>query len=203
VLSRNFRSHTEILDAAAQCVANNPRRVSKALVAVRGHGGRVQVRGFGSDWQEAHWTAGRIGQAIAAGTPGPEILVLARTGYATQPVQTALARAGIPHRVLGSLGLYERAEVKDALAYLTLLVNPADGQAFRRAVQSPRRGVGAATIALVLVVTRAREKHEGDVISACLGAGAIDELRNRAVRERLVKFGSALARIREEMRSGR
>ena len=201
VLSRNFRSHTEILEAAARCVVNNPRRVPKALVAVRGDGGRMEVRGFGSDWQEAHWTAGQIGQAIAAGTPGPEILVLARTGYATQPVQTALARAGIPHRVLGSLGLYERAEVKDALAYLTLLVNPADGQAFRRAVQSPRRGIGPATIALT--VTRARDEHGGDVISACLNAGAIDELRNRAVRERLARFGSALAGIREEMRSGR
>ena len=71
--------------------------------------------------------------------------MLARTGYATGPVQAALARAGIPHRVLGSLGLYERSEVRDALAYLTLLANPADAQAFRRAVGSPKRGVGTAT----------------------------------------------------------
>ena len=57
------------------------------------------------------------------------------------------ARApGIPHRVLGSLGLYERTEVRDALAYLTLLDNPRDAQAFRRAIESPRRGVGAATV---------------------------------------------------------
>jgi ATP-dependent DNA helicase UvrD/PcrA len=67
------------------------------------------------------------------------------TRTVTQPVQLALARAGIPHRVLGSLGLYERSEVKDALAYLTLLVNPRDAQAFRRAIQSPRRGVGPAS----------------------------------------------------------
>ena len=63
--------------------------------------------------------------------------MLARTGYATEPVQRALAHAGIPHRVLGSLGLYERAEVRDALAYLTLLANPADAQAFRRAIAHP------------------------------------------------------------------
>jgi DNA helicase-2/ATP-dependent DNA helicase PcrA len=61
-------------------------------------------------------------------------------------VQTALAQAGIPHRVLGSLGLYERSEICDALAYLTLLVNPVDAQALRRALQAPRRGVGKATI---------------------------------------------------------
>jgi DNA helicase-2/ATP-dependent DNA helicase PcrA len=59
---------------------------------------------------------------------GPEILVLARTSYATQAVQAALAWAGIPHCVRGALGLYEPAEVKDALAYLTLLVNPADAE---------------------------------------------------------------------------
>ena len=201
LLGHNFRSRAEILDAAVRCVAHNERRTDKTLVAVRGPGGRVQVRAFGSEWQEAHWTAARIGEAIAAGTAGPEILLLARTGYATQPMQMALARAGIPHRVLGSLGLYERAEVKDALAYLTLLVNPVDGQAFSRAVQSPRRGVGPATIASI--VTRAREKHEGDVLGACLQATTIGEIRNRAVRERLVRFGTGLARIGEEMRAGR
>ena len=117
---------------------HNQRRTQKALSAVRGRGGRVQVASFGQEWQEAHWIARAVAEAIAAGTPGPEILVLARTGHASGPVQLALARAGIPHRVLGSLGLYERAEVRDALAYLTLLVNPADAQAFARAVQSPR-----------------------------------------------------------------
>ena len=145
VLSRNFRSRVEILDAAVRCVGHNQRRVQKALVAVRGHGGQVLVRGFLEDWHEAHWVAGQVAEAIAAGSPGPEILILARTGYATQAIQLSLARAGIPHRVLGSLGLYERSEVKDALAYLTLLVNPSDAQAFRRAIQAPRRGVGPAT----------------------------------------------------------
>ena len=111
-----------------------------------GPGGLVQVRAFGSNWHEAHWVAGPIAETIAAGTPGPEILVLARAHYATQPAQTALTCAGVPHRVLGRLGLYERPEAKDALAYLTLLANPADGQAFSRAVQSARHGVGRATI---------------------------------------------------------
>ena len=126
VLAHNFRSRVEILDAATRCVAHNERRVQKTLMAVRGEGGRVEVRRFFEDWNEAHWVAGHVADAIADAVPGPEILILARTGYATQAVQLALARAGIPHRVLGSLGLYERAEVKDALAYLILLVNAAD-----------------------------------------------------------------------------
>jgi DNA helicase-2/ATP-dependent DNA helicase PcrA len=157
VLGRNFRSRSEILEAASRCIAHNQRRVQKRLVAVRGHGGRVEVRGFYEDWHEARWLAEQVHDAIASGVPGPEILILARTGYATQAVQLSLARAGIPHRVLGSLGLYERTEVKDALAYLTLLVNPADAQAFRRAIQSPRRGVGPATASVVVTRARARK----------------------------------------------
>ena len=145
VLGRNFRCRAEILDAAVACVARNPRREPKALIAMRGSGGEVRVIAYGSDRHEADSVAAAIGQALADGMPAGEVLLLARTGYATGLVQAALARAGIPHRVLGSLGLYERSEVKDALAYLSLLANPADAQAFKRAVGSPRRGVGAAT----------------------------------------------------------
>ena len=201
VLAHNFRSRVEILDAATRCVAHNERRVQKTLMAVRGEGGRVEVRGFFEDWHEAHWVAGRVADAIADAVPGPEILILGRTGYATQAVQLALARAGIPHRVLGSLGLYERAEVKDALAYLNLLVNPADAQAFRRAIQSPRRGVGPATANQV--VTRAREDTDGDVLLGCARAVELDAVRSSRARRHLVTFGDGLRRIRDQLRAGR
>ena len=95
----------------------------------------MAVKAFRDDWHEAHWIAGQVAEAIAAGVPGPEILILARTSYGTQRVQAALARAGIAHRVLGSLGLFERSEVKDALAYLTLLTNPSDGRSLRARVR--------------------------------------------------------------------
>ena len=100
---------------------------------MRGAGGRVRVRTFPNEFAEAHWVTAQIADALAAGTPPGEILALARTGYATEPLQRALAHAGIPHRVLGSLGLYERTEVRDALAYLTLIAEPA-----RRAGVPPR-----------------------------------------------------------------
>src|SRR4051794_19186993 len=118
VLGRNFRSRAEILTAAACCIAINELRHPKRLVAARGTGGRITTRGFATDRDEAGWAAALIADALATGAPPGEILVLARTGFATGPVQAALAAAGIPHRVLGSLGLYERAEVRDALAYL-------------------------------------------------------------------------------------
>ena len=79
---------------------------------MRGAGGEARVVAYGSDRHEADCVAAAIAQALGHGIPACEVLVLARTGYATGPLQAALARAGIPHRVLGSLGLYERSEVK-------------------------------------------------------------------------------------------
>ena len=159
----------------------------------------MRVIAYGSDRHEADCVAAAIGQALAHGVPAGEVLVLARTGYATGPLQAALARAGIPHRVLGSLGLYERSEVRDALAYLALLANPADAQAFRRAVGSPRRGVGAATANRVVHV--ARETHHGDLITASAHANAIESIRPPAVRDRLTRFGDGLDRARRELRA--
>ena len=88
---------------------------------------------------------GTVAGALRQGTPPGEVLILARTGFTTEPLQRELARAGIAHRVLGALGLYERSEVRDALAYLTLLVNPRDARALARAVSTPRRGIGERT----------------------------------------------------------
>jgi DNA helicase-2/ATP-dependent DNA helicase PcrA len=124
VLARNFRSRSEILAEASRCVQHNQRRVQKQLVAVRGEGGVVEVRGFNEDWAEAHWVAGQVAEAIASGIPGPEILILARTGYATQAVQLSLARARIPHRVLGSLGLYVRPLSRARVAARIRMLSP-------------------------------------------------------------------------------
>ena len=192
VLGRNFRSRAEILEAAVRCVAHNDRRAPKALIAMRGPGGRVRVRAFANEFAEANWVTGQIADALAGGTPPGEILALARTGYATEPLQRALAHAGIPHRVLGSLGLYERTEVRDALAYLTLLQNPLDAQAFRRAIGSPRRGIGTATV--TKLVAWAREQHGGDLIAASARAGELDGVRAQAARMRLVEFGAGSSR---------
>ena len=162
VLGRNFRSRAEILEAAVRCVSHNDQCTANALIAMRGPGGQVRIGGLLNEYQEAHWVTGRIVRALSDGTPPAEILVLARTGYATEPLQRALAHAGIAHRMLGSLGLYERAEVRDALAYLALLQKPRDARAFARAIGSPRRGIGSVTV--THLVTWAREQYAGDLL---------------------------------------
>jgi ATP-dependent DNA helicase UvrD/PcrA len=201
VLGRNFRSRAEILEAAVRCVQHNQRRAPKALIAMRGAGGRVRVVGLGNEYQEAHWVAGQIADALAAGTPPAEILALARTGYATEPLQHALAHHGIPDRVLGSLGLYERTEVRDALSYLTLLQNPRDAQALRRAIASPRRGIGTATV--TRLITWARERYADDLIAAAAHADELDRVPSEAARQRLLEFGTRLSQVRSELEAGR
>ncbi|RKQ90842.1 DNA helicase-2/ATP-dependent DNA helicase PcrA [Solirubrobacter pauli] len=201
VLGHNFRSRTEIITAAATCIEQNKHRHHKDLVAARGVGGRVTTRGFARDIEEAAWATSVIADALAAGTPASEILVLGRTAFATAPIQAALAAAGIPHRVLGSLGLYERAEVRDALAYLALLANPQDAHAFRRAIQAPRRGVGMATIGHV--VAAARGYFAGDLITTAVNAVLLQDVRSAAAREALSTFGTGLDAVREDYRRGR
>ncbi|MEA2313051.1 MAG: ATP-dependent helicase UvrD/PcrA [Solirubrobacteraceae bacterium] len=201
VLARNFRSRAEILDAAGACVAHNPRRTEKALVADRGAGGRVRVREFANEHAEAHAIAHVIADALGEGLAPTEVLVLARTGHAVAALVHRLAAAGIPHRVLGSLGLYERAEVRDALAYLGLLANPADAQAFLRAVAAPRRGIGHA--GAERVIAHAREHHRGDLIAASADADEITGLRGAAARAALTGFGAGLETVRAEHAAGR
>ena len=200
VLGRNFRCRAEILEPAVVCVQHNRARAPKALIAMRGPGGRVEVRGFASERREAEWIAGLIADSLQAGTAPAEVLILARTGYATAPVQHALAHAGIAHRVLGALGLYERSEIRDALAYLTVLANPADAQAFRRAIGSPRRGVGTATANRI--VAHARSDHDGDIVRACARAGALEGIRSQAA-DRVARFGEGLEHVRSELTAGR
>jgi DNA helicase II / ATP-dependent DNA helicase PcrA len=201
VLGRNFRSRAEILRAAVRCVQHNERRAPKTVIAMRGTGGQVRIVGLGNEYQEAHWVAGQIADALAAGTPPGEILALARTGYAIDPLQHALAHRGIAHRVLGSLGLYERSEVRDALAYLTLLDNRRDAQALRRAIGSPRRGIGPAT--LTRLIAWARDRHDGDLIAAAAHAAALGRTPSEAARDRLVEFGGGLSHVRSELEAGR
>lgn len=201
VLGRNFRSRSEILDAAAACVVHNAARQPKALIAMRGGGGQVQVRRFADDRHEAQWIAQLVADALADGMSGEDVLILARTGYASQAVQRALAQAGVAHRVLGSLGLYERAEVKDALAYLALVANGADAQAFRRAIGAPRRGVGDHTATQILAI--ARDRHDGDLIAASADAAQLDAIRSERTRDQVSRFGQELEAVRSDLAAGR
>jgi len=142
-LERNYRSTSGILDAASGLVANNRRRRPKRLVADRGAGAKVRLWRFDEDRSEVE----AVGRALVErrGEPG-EVAILYRTNAQSRPFEEELVRRRIPYVVVGGMKFYERAEVKDALAYLRLAARPEDDLAFRRVVNVPARGIGQATL---------------------------------------------------------
>ena len=151
-LERNYRSTDGILRAASALVSNNRRRREKRLRAERGPGAAVRLWRFEEDRGETE----AVARAIAQGDrPAGELAVLYRTNAQSRPLEEELVRRRIPYVVVGGMKFYERAEVKDTLAYLRLAVRPEDDLAFRRVVNVPARGIGAAT--LDRIAEKARE----------------------------------------------
>jgi DNA helicase II / ATP-dependent DNA helicase PcrA len=142
-LERNYRSTTGILQAASALVSHNRRRRPKALSSDRGPGARVRLWHFEEDRQEVEEVARTVAEA---GRAPSEIAVLYRTNAQSRAFEEELLRRRIPYVVVGGMKFYERAEVKDALAYLRLAVRPEDDLAFRRVVNVPARGIGSATL---------------------------------------------------------
>jgi DNA helicase II / ATP-dependent DNA helicase PcrA len=142
-LETNYRSTARILSAAAGLVAHNRRRREKRLRADRGEGLAVRLWRFEEDRAETEAVVREIAGSPRA--PG-EMAVLYRTNAQSRPFEEELVRRRIPYIVVGGMKFYERAEVKDVLAYLRLAARPEDDLAFRRVVNVPARGIGAATL---------------------------------------------------------
>ncbi len=148
-LEQNYRSTQTILDAANSVIANNAMRKPKALWT-EDIGGELLTRYHAEDeHDEAAWLAAeveRLHHPPAALTWG-QIAVFYRTNAQSRAVEEALAARRIPYQVVGGTGFYERREVRDALAYLRVIVNPTDEVSYKRVVNVPRRGIGDTTVA--------------------------------------------------------
>ena len=142
-LERNYRSTAKILAAASGLVAHNRRRREKRLRADRGEGLAVRLWRFEEDRAEIEAVAREI---VSSGRAPGETAILYRTNAQSRPFEEELVRRKIPYVVVGGMKFYERAEVKDVLAYLRLAARPEDDLAFRRVVNVPARGIGAATL---------------------------------------------------------
>jgi DNA helicase II / ATP-dependent DNA helicase PcrA len=143
-LERNYRSTAPILQAAGAVVAENVRRLGKTLRAEKKGGEKVRLTIFDEERDEAREVVSRIAAARRA-SPGREVAVLYRTNAQSRPFEEELLRANLPYLLVGGRKFYERAEIKDALAYLRLARNGGDDVSFRRVVNVPARGIGAAT----------------------------------------------------------
>jgi DNA helicase-2/ATP-dependent DNA helicase PcrA len=158
-LERNYRSTAPILAAASGLIAHNEDRLGKTLRSGRDDaaGEKVTVIGVWDSDEEARTVAGRIEQLHRDGEKLAEMAVLVRAGFQTRAFEERLITLGLPYRVVGGLRFYERAEIRDAIAYMRVLHQPADDLAFERIVNVPRRGVGEQ--ALRVLHTTARERQ--------------------------------------------
>ncbi|MFT8896447.1 MAG: UvrD-helicase domain-containing protein [Acetobacter sp.] len=147
-LERNYRSTAQILGAAAGLIAHNEGRLGKTLRPGRddAQGELVHVVGVWDSDAEAREVCSRIENLWRSGHPLGEFAILVRAGFQTRSFEERLVQTGIPYRIVGGLRFYERAEIRDAIAYMRLLINPADDLAFERIVNLPKRGVGPAAL---------------------------------------------------------
>src|SRR5215217_5072782 len=149
-LEQNYRSTQTILSAANAVIANNRGQKVKHLWTDVGEGDPIKVRELSDEHAEARFVAAEIERLVDEGVSRAELAVFYRTNAQSRVLEDMLVRAQIGYQVIGGTKFYERAEIKDAVAYLTFLVNPADGGAFTRIANSPKRGIGQTSLSRVL-----------------------------------------------------
>jgi DNA helicase-2/ATP-dependent DNA helicase PcrA len=158
-LEENFRSTQTILDAANALIGHNPRRHAKKLYSSKGEGDPITLYEAMDDRDEASYVASEIARSCARGDRSfSDIAVFFRTNSQSRLIEEQLGARGVPFRLIGGVPFFERAEVKDTLAYLKLVVNPDDEIAFRRVVNVPRRGIGDVSLSRLLGHTQHRSE---------------------------------------------
>ena len=175
-LEQNYRSTGTILNAANAVIANNASRMGKNLWTDGAEGEPIRVYAAYNERDEADFVIGRLRDWIDQGDLRADAAVLYRSNAQSRVLEEALINAGIPYRVYGGLRFFERAEIKDALAYLRLISNRDDDSSFERIVNRPTRGIGARTVEIMRAYARANSCS----LWRAAGAVASDELNGRA-----------------------
>nr|MDP2190264.1 3'-5' exonuclease [Rhodoferax sp.] len=168
-LEENYRSGSNILDSANQLISHNSKRLGKNLRTAQGPGEPVRVFEASSDFAEAQWMVDEMRQLVRDDFGRKEIAVLYRSNAQSRVIETALFNAGMPYKVYGGLRFFERAEIKNALAYLRLLENPRDDTSFLRAVNFPPRGIGLRSLEQLQDVAHAVGCSLSDAVSGLSG----------------------------------
>ncbi|HWA43420.1 MAG TPA: UvrD-helicase domain-containing protein [Hypericibacter adhaerens] len=191
-LERNYRSTQHILRAASDLIAHNDGRLGKTLWTEDEPGEKVILRGLWDGEAEARFVSDEIEAIERRGGSLDQIAILVRAGYQTREFEERFLNAGISYRLVGGPRFYERQEIRDALAYLRLVHQPADDLAFERVVNLPRRGIGDSTMQLLHRFARASEMP---LTEAALRLVGTDELKP-AAKKALGRFMEDLERWR-------
>jgi len=198
-LEANYRSTRPILGAAAGLIAHNKGRLGKTLRPGRNDaaGEKVRVVALWDSEEEARMVGERVETAQRAGTSLGEMAILVRAGFQTRAFEERLITLGVPYRVVGGLKFYERAEIRDAMAYLRVLNQPADDLAFERIVNVPKRGLGDTALRRMHEMARAEGIPMVVAAAKLVGAGGLAGRARQALSDLLQGFDrwrAALAR---------
>ncbi len=196
-LEQNYRSTNNILKAAGAVIGNNESRLGKELWSEAGEGEKVSVRGLWDGPAEARWVGEEIEQLQRprGGKPGynlNQIAILVRTGFQTREFEERFIQLNIPYKVIGGPRFYERQEIRDALAYLRIIAQPADDLALERIINVPKRAIGDATIQKLYAYGRS---HGICLNDAIMDMTQTDEFTGRT-KAALMKFIDDLQRWR-------
>jgi DNA helicase-2/ATP-dependent DNA helicase PcrA len=175
-LEQNYRSTSTILNAANAVIAHNSSRMGKNLWTEGKEGQPIRLYAAYNERDEAAFVISRLREWSEQGNPRADAAVLYRSNAQSRALEEALLNAGLPYRVYGGLRFFERAEIKDALAYLRLMSNRDDDGSFERIVNRPTRGIGARTVEAMRAYARANSCS----LWRAAGAVASDELGGRA-----------------------
>jgi DNA helicase-2/ATP-dependent DNA helicase PcrA len=192
-LEQNYRSTQTILSAANAVVDHNRSRKRKALWSDIGEGDPVRVRELADEHAEARFVAAEIQRMVDEGVSRSEIAVFYRTNAQSRVLEDMLVRAQIGYQVIGGTKFYDRAEIKDAIAYLIFIVNPQDQGAFTRIANSPKRGLGQTSLSRVLSHA---DSIDVPVWEAAEQPEAVPGL-GTAAQKALGRFMSTMERLRE------
>ena len=192
-LEQNYRSTQNILDAANAVIKNNQGRKGKTLWTDNGGGDVVTVKTTFNEGDEANYVAGDILMGVNRGRNFRDTAVLYRMNAQSNALEYAMKRNGIPYKVVGGMKFFDRAEVKDMLAYLCVLNNPLDDLRLRRIINNPARGIGATTLDKVAVLAESQGASLYEIIR---NADLFPELKSSA--SKLLKFADLIDGLRRQ-----
>ncbi len=191
-LEQNYRSTQNILDAANAVIENNRGRKGKTLWTENGGGEKVGVRTVLNESDEAAFVVGDILSAVGKGAHFRDAAVLYRMNAQSNALEYAMKRSGVPYKVVGGMKFFDRAEVKDMLAYLCVLNNPLDDLRLRRIVNNPARGIGGTTMDKVALLA---EQQGASLYEIIRNADLFPELKTASAK--LLKFADLIDGLRK------
>ena len=190
-LEQNYRSTGHILSAANAVVRHNSQRKDKRLFTAEGDGEKIQAFQASDERDEGRWIAGEIEKLHAKGTSYDDIAVFYRTNAQSRILEDMFLRAGVPYKIVGGTRFFDRAEIRDVMAYLKMIVNPADEMSVKRVINTPRRGIGSTSIQKIEQLAR---DNRCSFFQACEIATAETGMFSAKVRNGLSSF---VALVRE------